>query len=317
MWRRSNEVEEQARVRGRDKREGKKEREKRRRETSRRPMARDLRNGSFFSSLFIPALPFPSSPTSSPIILLPLLLRSSSSSSTRWLHACTYACSVFFVRWLFSFLSAVRLFLPVASSLVLLAFPHVHLLLHRRRTFVHVPVHSFVKSPLASSGHVAHAATKRGRNGRPIMVAQVKMANDSFTFPFYPLYQFFHLLFFVFPFQMLTIFSFREERYRGITMSVKLRLMKLQFDRFTIHRFQSRPKRAGSAPFRSRGRESDWSIARQIYLAHADPFVSAYLRVAGWNERRNCKGKLTTTRPSNLAFAYFAIMESGSAISSR
>lgn len=200
MWRRSNEVEEQARVRGRDKREGKKEREKRRRETSRRPMARDLRNGSFFSSLFIPALPFPSSPTSSPIILLPLLLRSSSSSSTRWLHACTYACSVFFVRRLFSFLSAVRLFLPVASSLVLLAFPHVHLLLHRRRTFVHVPVHSFVKSLLASSGHVAHAATKRGRNGRPMMVAQVKMANDSFTFPFYPLYQFFHLLFFVIPF---------------------------------------------------------------------------------------------------------------------
>lgn len=120
-----------------------------------------------------------------------------------------------------------------------------------------------------------------------------------------------------FSFQTRTIFSFREERYRGITMSVKLRLMKLQFDRFTIHRFQSRPKRAGNAPFRSRGRESGWSIARQIYLAHADPFVSAYLRAAGWNERRNCKGKLTTTRPSNLAFAYFAIMESGSAISSR
>lgn len=118
MCRRSNEVEEQARVRGRDKREGKKEREKRRRETSRRSMARDLRNGSFFSSLFIPALPFPSFPTSSPIILLPLFLRSSSSSSTRWLHACTYACSVFFVRRL----STVRLFLPAASSLVLLAF---------------------------------------------------------------------------------------------------------------------------------------------------------------------------------------------------
>lgn len=31
------------------------------------------------------------------------------------------------------------------------------------------------------------------------MVAQVKMANDSFTLPFYPLYQFFQLLFFVLP----------------------------------------------------------------------------------------------------------------------
>lgn len=116
MWRRSNEVEEQARVRGRDKCEGKKEREKRRRDTSRRPMARDLRNVSFFSSLFIPALPFPSFPTFSPIILLPLFLRSSSSSSTRWLHACTYACAPS------SSFSTVRLFLPAASSLVLLAF---------------------------------------------------------------------------------------------------------------------------------------------------------------------------------------------------
>lgn len=74
-------------------------------------------------------------------------------------------------------------------------FLHVRLLLHRRRTFVHVPVHSFVKSPLASSGHVAHAATKRGRNERTVMVAQVKMANDSFVLPFYPLCRFFQLLF--------------------------------------------------------------------------------------------------------------------------
>lgn len=157
-------------------------------------MARDLRNVSFFSSLFIPALPFPSFPTFSPIILLPLFLRSSSSSSTRWLHACTYACapsSSFADSPLFAS------FFPLLLLSCFSLFPHVHLLLHRHRTFVHVPVHSFVKSPFASSGHVAHADTKRGRNGRTVMVVQVKMANDSFILLFYPLCQFFHLLFFV------------------------------------------------------------------------------------------------------------------------
>lgn len=158
-------------------------------------MARDLRNGSFF--LRFSFLPFPSHrslrlPLSSffPSSFVPLRLRRHGGCTRVRTRApsSSFADSPLFAS-----------FFPLLLLSCFSLFPQVHLLLHRRRTFVHVPVHSFVKSPLASSGHVAHAATKRGRNGRTVLVAQMKMANDSFTLPFYPPYQFFHLLFFVLP----------------------------------------------------------------------------------------------------------------------
>ena len=97
---------------------------------------------------------------------------------TRWLHACTY------VRTYVRVLRLLRsLLVRPLSSLVLLAFsPLVHLHLLRRRTFVRVPVHSFVETPLAFSGHVAHAARKCGgdttRRGHTVLVeTQVKVAN--------------------------------------------------------------------------------------------------------------------------------------------
>ena len=112
--------------------------------------------GPFFSSLFIPALPV--SPTT---ISLPLfLLRFSSFSSTH--GGCTRVRT--YVRTYIRVLRLLRsLLVRTLSSLVLLAFsPLVHLHLLRRRALVRVPVHSFVESPLAFSGHVAHAARKRG-----------------------------------------------------------------------------------------------------------------------------------------------------------
>ena len=57
--------------------------------------------------------------------------------------------------------------------------------------------------------------------------------------------------------------------------------------------FYHSPIPAEGEPF-VRGRDEDWWIARQIYLAGGDPFVSTYLTARG--KKRDERGKLNVMR---------------------
>lgn len=271
-------------------------------------MACDLQNGPFFSSLFIPALPF--RPTCFAFDRRPF----PSSSSTRWLHACTYACSIFFVLRHRSPPSlsrplSFRSFFPRAPRF----FPAVPLplllLRRRRRTFVRVPVHSFVESPLASSDHVTHES----RWPRWwwwlwwwLPWWWWRTTPESFLHPLYPSLRHLPDSSLFFPPTAPSCPGDRCEERRGITASAKSRLMKSQFNHFTIHRFhgEAGPVQAvarGGEEEEARGekRVRDWSRGRFIWPVPT--FLYRHTRRrrdaagrGGTKQREGSRGKLNT-----------------------